>query len=625
MLSRKSHGITVQRVLRILTLLGFVFLLSDVFLLWNFRGSLQPTFTTRLTMYESHIIRAHPIERLVLDASSDFSDLLGGCTHDLRAAADSYRQARGRHPPPGFDAWYEFARTHDAVIVESFFDQIYRDLTPFWGIPATDMRNFARSFDYRIYVRNGTANIIANHAQGTARDRMDAWFEVVQSLETMLPDLDMAINIMDESRVIVPWEDMEKIIRREIETRALLPEDKIQSQYMTFDQVNDSADESFPVTWIGPVAEAYWDIARVGCALESPGRYKAAANDFTGPPLIPTGYPMRSLDGYVRNWTYVRDPCQQRYIQEAHGTFIEPTSISTTRQLIPIFGESKLSMNNDILVPPAAYLSDSFSSGSYSDANAHGGNWSDKVKGVIWRGVASGGRNREENWTRFHRHRFVSMMNGSYVRDMETSPDAIGEGRNFVIQSYAKYHLLATKSRDLGNWLETITNVGFTKLLCWPSTENSSCNYTEPYFRVTPPVEMSKQYDYKMLPDLDGNSFSGRYLSFLRSTSVPIKATIYSEWHDDRLVPWLHFIPMDNSFVDVYDILDYFIGDGGGERWLEEMRDEAAERIALSGKEWAEKVLRKEDMKIYMLRLLLEYARLCDDNRDTLGYVGDLG
>jgi hypothetical protein len=35
-------------------------------------------------------------------------------------------------------------------------------------------------------------------------------------------------------------------------------------------------------------------------------------------------------------------------------------------------------------------------------------------------------------------------------------------------------------------------------------------------------------------------------------------------------------------------------------------------------------VLRKEDMHVYMLRLLLEYARLCDDNREKLGFEGDL-
>jgi hypothetical protein len=27
---------------------------------------------------------------------------------------------------------------------------------------------------------------------------------------------------------------------------------------------------------------------------------------------------------------------------------------------------------------------------------------------------------------------------------------------------------------------------------------------------------------------------------------------------------------------------------------------------------------------VYMLRLLLEYARLCDDEREKLGFVGDL-
>jgi hypothetical protein len=33
-------------------------------------------------------------------------------------------------------------------------------------------------------------------------------------------------------------------------------------------------------------------------------------------------------------------------------------------------------------------------------------------------------------------------------------------------------------------------------------------------------------------------------------------------------------------------------------------------------------VLRREDMQIYVMRLLLEYARLCDDDRDVLGWAG---
>lgn len=37
----------------------------------------------------------------------------------------------------------------------------------------------------------------------------------------------------------------------------------------------------------------------------------------------------------------------------------------------------------------------------------------------------------------------------------------------------------------------------------------------------------------------------------------------------------------------------------------------------MAGKKWARKVPRKEDMLVYMLRLLLEYARICNDERES--------
>jgi hypothetical protein len=113
---------------------------------------------------------------------------------------------------------------------------------------------------------------------------------------------------------------------------------------------------------------------------------------------------------------------------------------------------------------------------------------------------------------------------------------------------------------------------------------------------------------------VDGNSFSGRYRAFLMSTSLPLKSTIYPEWHDARLMPWVHFVPFDNSYMDVYGIMDYFLNG----------HDEEAERIALEGQTWSSAVLRQDDMLIYTWRLLLEYARVMDDNRDKLAYVADL-
>ncbi|KAH7378260.1 capsule-associated protein-like protein CAP1 [Pyrenochaeta sp. MPI-SDFR-AT-0127] len=621
--------ITFRNIFFVLTGFSVFLICSNARLLWE-HASRAATHRTSPHGYEQSVLQSHPIGKLMATAQMEFQALLSGQIDDLHSAAEKYRKMRGRHPPPGFDAWFEYARNHDSIIIEELFDQIYHDLTPFWGVEPQQMRDFGRLFEHHISIRNGTANMTKNHNIGTAKDRMEAWLNLTQSIQHFLPDLDMAINVMDESRVIVPWENITKYVHIEAKSRRLLPKDKTVSRYRRLKAIGKDSINVSRVEFIGPGQEVFWDTARVGCDPRAPARHLPAVNNFTGPSPFPSDLAGRSLIGYVKNWTWTRDACQQPHLQESHGTFIEPVSVSTTRSLVPIFGESKLSMNNDILIPPAAYLSESFSSGLYSDANAHGGDWSKKAARTVWRGVASGGRNRKENWTRFHRHRFVSMLNGTYIQKLETNSDAANKGQTFELQSYAMYNITATKTMDLGVWLNRIADVGFTNLECFPSTGGPTCNYTDPYYTISPPIKMSEQYDYKLLPDVDGNSFSGRYLAFLRSTSVPIKATIYSEWHDDRLIPWLHFVPMDNSFADVYGILDYFLGTGGGFNGgflgmaADGAHDDQAKIIASHGKEWTDKVLRKEDMQVYMLRLLLEYARLCDDNREELGFVGDL-
>jgi len=118
----------------------------------------------------------------------------------------------------------------------------------------------------------------------------------------------------------------------------------------------------------------------------------------------------------------------------------------------------------------------------------------------------------------------------------------------------------------------------------------------------------------KYVPDLDGDAFSERFRELLFSSSLPIKASIYTEWHDDRLIPWAHFVPLDNTFQDIYGIMDYFLSG----------RDEAARRIAEEGRAWANMVLRREDMVLYIWRVLLEYARICSDDREKIGFVRDL-
>ncbi len=61
------------------------------------------------------------------------------------------------------------------------------------------------------------------------------------------------------------------------------------------------------------------------------------------------------------------------------------------------------------------------------------------------------------------------------------------------------------------------------------------------------------------MPDIDGNAFGGRYRAFLRSTGLPLKATMHAEWHDDRLFAWLHYVPFDNSYMDIYAVMEYLL------------------------------------------------------------------
>lgn len=86
---------------------------------------------------------------------------------------------------------------------------------------------------------------------------------------------------------------------------------------------------------------------------------------------------------------------------------------------------------------------------------------------------------------------------------------------------------------------------------------------------------------------------------------------------------------MDNTYVDLYGLVEYFIGyrpaDGKLEGGTRESHDKEAKAIADAGREWASKVLRKDDMVLYLWRVVLEYARAVDDRREELGYVQDLG
>ncbi|KKF94640.1 Beta-1 2-xylosyltransferase 1 [Ceratocystis platani] len=551
----------------------------------------------------------HPIDRLVRLADQRFNSLLSTQTSTLSDASAAYRERRGRHPPPGFDEWHAFATKHNAVIVEEFFDQIYRDLEPFWGIPAATIRKDANDYEMRISIRNHTAS------SGSGWFWTQIWLNMTSTIQHMLPDMDIALNAMDEPRIVVPSETIDEYMAKAAETKKMVPAADAMSSYGPLPPPRTG--DNPPMTW--ETEGSYWDIARRGCPTNSLSRHNLN-------PIVPYQPVKISMhlskphmeNGYVSNYTLSTDFCHQPDLQSLEGIFLRPLSISSTKTLLPLFGGSKLSVNNEILLPAPMYWNEEERFMGGGGANIP---WEDKLNMVSWRGVATGGQAQKTNWHGFQRHRFVSMNNATPVAAAEYGDRQI----NFVLPD-TEYQLQAStpssvtgEVKGLSKWVAQWSDVGFVDLPCFPAEEEGQCSYLDSYYTKLPGKSLAEQFKYKYMPDVDGNSFSGRYLGFLRSTSLPIKATLWREWHDDRLVAWKHFVPMDNRFGDYYAIMEYFLGAGN-----KPSHDDVAKKIALDGQDWAKRVLRKEDMQIYVSRLLLEYARVSSDDRERLGYVADL-
>jgi hypothetical protein len=170
----------------------------------------------------------HPIIQLAHNAQAAFDQLLSKETHDVASASGAYRERRGRHPPPGFDKWHAYAREQNAIVVEEFWDQIYHDLAPLWALNQRQMREHVEAQEEIIRIRNHKVSSKSEFPWTWTK----IWKELVGSVANDLPDLDIAMNTMDEPRLFIQWEDMKRYMDVEQSIRAVSPVQDATSQYM---------------------------------------------------------------------------------------------------------------------------------------------------------------------------------------------------------------------------------------------------------------------------------------------------------------------------------------------------------------------------------------------------------
>ncbi len=537
---------------------------------------------------------AHPISKLMKEADEKWLKYDETRSTTFKETVSKYRRKYGRHPPPGFKDWYQYARQRNVHNIDDF-EQIMDDMRPFWAVEPQVLRNLSGLMWTRpddaiagIHIRNHKVVKQSNQSW-----RSETMVTLIEKFIKYLPDMDIAMNRLDQPRVVVPWEDMQSLLAKELETRQTPPEtlDEYTAGMSGYLDVG-LKDENPPMEdpgWYPAHGKQYMDIAKTACPPESHARSNSTVKE--AEELYKD-----KLGGIITNFNRSSDLCTMGpELKDKHGFLYSSSSVIATKRLVPVFGECKVNINSDILFPANMYWTHDE---RYDYSKKHDEDWDAKKDIMIWRGVTSGGVQIENNWRTMHRQRLVTLLNGTEMQGKEVRILTELTGQKGEYENFRQY--------QPSRFAENHTDVGFTEM--WGCVPN--CDFYNDVWTLKAQMPLSEQFKYKFLVDVDGHSFSGRWRAFLESKSLGIKATIFREWHDSRLVPWRHFVPMDNRFDDIYTLLTYFIGVGkpGNRRTPEEnyangdayvaRHDSEGKRIARQGREWANKVLRRDDIEV---------------------------
>ncbi|TQW01049.1 glycosyltransferase family 90 protein [Cordyceps javanica] len=281
----------------------------------------------------------------------------------------------------------------------------------------------------------------------------------------------------------------------------------------------------------------------------------------------------------------VRNVCESAHPANLHAFVASPSTFSYTHSPMPMLSFGRMAAFRDILVPCPCYTWHPLAAEDPIP-------FAEKRRAVYWRGSTTGGRATRFSWRSGHRQRFVA-----FVQSLQSTAITLAASRFFGVGS----ERLDTRR------IETFKNAFDVHVGEYKQCDEDVCKDME---RVMGPPDQEPEdtsSDYQYLFDLDGNSMSTRFYRLLSRQSVVLKQTWFNEWHDDRLVPWAHYIPVTMGMEELPALISFLMNDPEGEV--------LSAAIAESGSARAREALREIDMSIYLYRLFLEMAELHGTNQ----------
>ena len=524
---------------------------------------------------ESHAGGNHPVEDLIREARAEFSAMVEKQSKSLQEAMQEYQRRYQRDPPPGFDRWYQMAVEANVTLIDEY-DLLMQDLEPFGGISAKELHartakvSTARMIS-RMMVRDHTIKVDPDHHHPPRLTEVPLTIEWLDDFAEFLPDMDLAFNAIDEPRVIVPHGSLESSLRA-------CPA-KSAGENSSNSSLVGTASSNFEFLKNGH--QNVWELVTISCPPGSP-----ASDTRYSPPPPPSPQPTDLH--FVHNASFVKDTCQNPVSSMHHGFVVNPESLYTTQELIPIWSQSKLNTFQDLIMPSVHYHS---AKPGYNASNDPP--WSAKLNRLYWTGSTTGGHN-DRNRKDLHRHRLVDFVN-SPNRTITLLNQTLPEG------PWQPFQTTLSTVRHL-------FDVAFTKFV---QCDEPTCEAMKEEYRFRDRQDADHAFKYRFVLDMDGNAWSGRYYTLLRSRSIVLKQSLFREFGDQWIIPWVHYVPISMDAAELPEVMRFLSQTPRGQR--------IAQEVAEEGSKWAGMALREVDLKMAAGRAVLEWGRLMDRGRDEGG------
>ncbi|GAA94666.1 glycosyltransferase family 90 protein [Mixia osmundae IAM 14324] len=517
----------------------------------------------------------HPIPALMRRAQRRYDHLIARQSTTFAHAVAEYKRRYQIEPPRGFDLWYAFARENNVALIDEY-DMIDEDLKIFRAFSPESFRRRAAAVPslhraaWPVEVRNGEVSA-PSYAH---KERADNVVLMMSRFARYLPDMTLWYNWDDHPLINIPWEERARL-----------------EKHITAGLYDDDAGEGLAA--IAPKMRH----PQYGFAQTCPPNTTAARPGFqwgrgsrnnTGLEHLPM--PDGASGTLIDSWHRTMDTCNNPDARHYHGgtAWVYP---AIPNQIVPLLTGGVNSHFGDIHAVFLAKLKDEPELA-----------WENRTdERLLFRGQTSGTTwDQDVPWINTQRSRLHIQAN-----NLEGNRTLMIADEDDLLANVT----LANKAIN-----PAFFDVGMIGPPVQVKDDVTRAEMDKVYGGYKSRMTDKDAENYKYVIDVDGNTWSGRFGKLMRSPAAVIKATIYPEFFSVSCIPWLHYIPAQIDYTDLWDILAFFRGTPEGRG----SHDELARQIALAGQKWERRHLRWQDAESYQFRLALEYARLWSDDRPSM-------